>query len=205
VNKPLIAIDIDDVISETTEAIRVWSNTASGVELSSHQFNQTAGEYWGYYERVWNNHGISLNFNDFETSMAEDMIEVPLLADASFALHEILESYNVVLITSRITALRGHTERWFEKHFPGNNISLHFASNPKSGENRLTKGQICKQLGASLLIDDNPEHCASMLQEGLEAILFGDYGWQQAVPEGAVRCKRWPDVLEYLNGRQQLS
>jgi hypothetical protein len=53
-----------------------------------------------------------------------------------------------------------------------------------------------------LLIDDNEEHIQSALDQGLDTILFGEYGWQHGAPQGTVVCKDWPAVLEYLSGRQ---
>jgi glycerol uptake facilitator-like aquaporin len=55
------------------------------------------------------------------------------------------------------------------------------------------------KLGASWLIDDNPEHCLSAIAHGIETVLFGEYGWHFNAPEHLTRCKDWRAVLEYFD------
>ena len=45
------------------------------------------------------------------------------------------------------------------------------------------------------------EHCISASEYQVEAILFGEFGWHLDVPNNMQRCKDWPAVLEYFNGR----
>jgi uncharacterized HAD superfamily protein len=202
-DKKLIAIDIDDVIADTSEAIRLWGNEKSGIEMTKEDYS-IEGEYWGYYERVWDQKNLNsvLFFDDAEAAIINSEIQVPLLAGASFAIRELAKQFRIVLITSRNPLLEAITRKWLDEHFEGLDVELYFAKNPKniSGSSK-TKGQLCKELGAFLLIDDNVDHCQSMLDEGLEAVLFGTYGWQPYVPEGAIRCNDWPAVVEYMDGR----
>lgn len=201
--KRIIAIDIDDTIAGTTDAIRLWGNALSGVEMTKDDY-AIEGEYWGYYERVWEQKDLNsiLKFDDAEAAIIADEIKVPLLAGASFAIHELEKKFTIILITSRNPLLEPITRRWLDEHFSGLDIQLYFANNPKEGSStKKTKGQLCKELGAFLHIDDNVDHCQSVLDEGLEAVLYGNYGWQPSLPDGAVRCVDWPAVLEYVGGR----
>lgn len=195
-----IAIDIDDVIADTNEAMRLWGNQVSGVELSPEHY-KVEGEYWSYYERIWATHNIDdrLNFDDFESELIEDQTHVPLVASAAFAVKELRTRYSVVLLTSRNPALEDGTRRWLKEHI-ADDIELFFAKNVRMNIGK-SKGELCKEMGVSLLIDDNIDHCQSAIENGVEAILFGTYGWQTATPEGALNCKDWPAVLEYLDGR----
>lgn len=197
-DKPTIAIDIDDVIADTNEAMRAWTNSKSNKELTATDFN-IKGDYWGYYERVWAMHDLTLQFDDFQSEMIADQIDVPVLAGASFAIEELQKRFHIVLITSRYPELEPTTRRWMQAHLRGD-IKLYFAKNDKKNSGR-SKGELCKELGAFLLIDDNVEHVQSAVDGGIEAILFGTYGWQPRLPEGVTRCADWPAVLEYLNAR----
>jgi 5'(3')-deoxyribonucleotidase len=58
---------------------------------------------------------------------------------------------------------------------------------------------VCVEIGADWLIDDNPEHCLSAIEHGLNTILFGDYGWQYKAPEHLYRCKNWEEVERLLD------
>lgn len=193
-----IAIDIDDVLAENNEVMRQWANSKSGITLSSEQYAIKA-DYWGYYERVWAEHGVKgLSYSDFEKEMADDQSRIPLLPGASFAITELQRRYKIILITSRALVLEAATRRWLQQHFGDSTIRIYFAKS-NTDNSRLSKGELCRQLGASLLIDDNIEHCQSALDNNVESILFGDYGWQHTVPAAVVRCKDWPAVLEYLD------
>lgn len=202
--KQTIAIDIDDVIAETTDAIRLWGNAVSGIEMTKEDY-AIQGEYWGYYERVWEQKDLNgtLLYDDVEADIAADKVAVPLLAGASFAIKELQKKFHIILITARAPRLETVTRRWINEHFGGLDIEIYFAKNPKnqSGPTK-TKGELCRELGAFVLVDDNVEHCESALSAGVDAVLFGNYGWQPHVPEGAVRCEDWPAVLEYFDGRQ---
>jgi hypothetical protein len=68
-----------------------------------------------------------------------------------------------------------------------------------------TKGELLKSLGAQYHIDDQPKHCISALQQGIQPLLFGDYSWNRSVelPEGIVRVKNWQEVTEYFNAERK--
>ena len=66
-----------------------------------------------------------------------------------------------------------------------------------------TKAELCQKLGVDCLIDDQLKHCIGVAELGMEAILFGDYGWNQseALPTGVRRVVSWKGVEEYFDGK----
>lgn len=198
--KKKIAIDIDDVIADSTESLRIVTNKRTGSNLSKEHF-KIPGDYWGYYERVWQIHGIDkhISFEELDDEMIEDQSHVPLLPGASFALMELSKSFEVYLLTSRNKAWENATRQWLDDNGFKDFKELHFTESYKKSK---SKGEICSSLGISWLVDDNPEHCQSAVSHGVEAILFGEYGWHHKSTEGLKRCKSWPEVLEYFNGKE---
>ncbi len=194
-----IAIDIDDVIAESTNALRLLVNERTGADLTREHY-MVEGEYRGYYSRVWQEHGLSdkISFEQVAAEMAIDQSHVPLLPGASFAVHELSKRFHIILITARDPIWEKETRRWFKDHFAQDDIEVYFIGYHKTDTSK-TKGQLCRDLGASLLIDDNPEHCQSVIDEGIKAILFGEYGWHTTIPKEAIICKDWPAVMEYIN------
>ena len=199
--KPKIAIDIDDVIAESSEALRELVNQKTGRELTKEDY-RVPGEYRGYYEVSWRQHDIDIDFRGLEAIMETDQSHVGLVAGAQYAVNELLQEYDVVLITSRSASMEHATRDWIETHFSGKLPELHFATS-RFDRSRKTKGQLCKELGASWLIDDNPEHCQTALDEGVAAILFGEYGWHHSHPEKVIKCTSWPAVLEYFSNKSE--
>ncbi len=200
-SRPLIAVDIDDTLADSTELIRTNVNKEYGVSIPPEAY-RTEGEYWGYYERVWVEHGLSdLTMEKLEDVMLSDYTRVPLLPSALFAIKELSKNFDVVIITARSSERAELTRKWIDTMLEGMTIDVHFSEAHKD-ESKMTKGQICKTLGASYLIDDNVGHCQSALDEGVKAILFGIYGWQANVADDMMRCKDWPAVLDYFNGQK---
>lgn len=196
--RQVIAVDIDDVLADSTETLRLIVNEWTGADLSRDDYMET-GQYQGYYERVWAAHGLSDQFTyaDLEKELIADQSHVPLLPGAVSTLRQLSKEYDVVFLTARNATWEDATRRWFKQHFFDHDINLYFTGNHRAGDYK-PKGQLCKQLGASLLIDDNPAHCRSAIDEGIQAILFGQYGWHVDIPEQAVQCKDWATVLRYF-------
>jgi hypothetical protein len=80
-------------------------------------------------------------------------------------------------------------------------MPLYLANNPTVQSNPQSKGELCVELDVQLLIDDNAENCQDARDNGADAILFGDYGWNAHASESLHRCSNWQEVLEYIDGR----
>ena len=64
----------------------------------------------------------------------------------------------------------------------------------------MTKAEICAEIGADYLVDDQPKHCLAAAKAGIKTILFGDYKWNRdtKLMPNMVRAKNWQEVLEYF-------
>lgn len=199
--KPVIAIDIDDTIAESTESLRLMVNERTGADISFDAY-RVAGDYWGYYERVWEAHGVvnQFKYSDYEQEMVKDQSFVPLLPGAQFAIGKLLENYKVILITARHPSWESVTRDWLVQAFPGASLALYFSRSHAEADG-ITKGKLCAQLSACLLIDDSIEHCRSAMTEGIQSVLFGEYGWQVNAEKDMTRCRDWQAVLDYVDAR----
>lgn len=202
--KKTIAIDIDDVISETNDSVRQWVNSFTGANLKPQDY-KVPGEYWGYYERVWEQNGIGdkIVYKNIDDAVTNDEVTIPILPGAAYAIKQLKDRFNVILVTSRNPLHEDYTRRWVDEHL-GDEIEIYFARNGRLGVG-ISKGEICKKLGAFILIDDNIEHCVSALENGIEAVAFGNYGWHMELEsiEGLVHCEDWPKVLEHFDGYEE--
>ena len=198
-----IAIDIDDVVAMTTEAVRIWANRETGVVLQPEDYFLTEGGYWNYYEAVWERHGIAdkLSFGDFLDNMDKDQSHIAALHDARRVIAQLKKTYDVVFITARRLVHKDSTRQWLDATIDAT-IPLYLSQNPFANEAAQSKGEICAELGVDILIDDNVDNCQSALQYGVEAILFGNYGWNAEPPADVLRCVSWRDVEELLDGRR---
>lgn len=200
--RKVLAVDIDDVLAGSTDVIRKIANNKTGHNLSMDHY-KVSGPYWGYYEHVMISNGIKSKATHQEVMdewTQTHHISEPITG-ATEALKALSTRYKIILITARDPKIREDTEEWLQKHFSGMYDDLHVIGNFKVVDKPKTKGEICKQIGASWLIDDNPEHCMTAMAHGIDTILFGEYGWHFDAPEHLERCRNWQEVLEYFDGR----
>jgi len=93
-------------------------------------------------------------------------------------------SYHIV--TSRQSAIEDQTREWVKLHFPGVFDGVHFGNHYSGGEGGQprSKYEICKEIGASLLIDDSIHHTVECAKSGLKGVvLFGHYRWNRFRPQ----------------------
>jgi len=199
-NKPIIAVDIDDVIAESTEAFRKVVNSHAGIDLQPEDY-RIEGPYGDYYEEVWRAHGVveRIDKQALLDQMHYDQSHIPLMPGAEFAIGQLQKRYEIVLVTARDEGWEKATRIWLHQQFGAEPPRIYFSDAHLKVDDRKTKGEICKEIGAKWMIDDNPEHCQSVLDHGVKAILFGEYGWHKNVPAGTVKCKDWQAVLEYFD------
>jgi 5'(3')-deoxyribonucleotidase len=195
--KSIIALDIDDVLSDSMEAVRLEVNERLGIDLQTEHYS-IPGDYWGYYEKVWAQHKLVIDFEELDEKLVKARY-LPMLG-AKETLQELTQRYQLIAITSRKEEWKTFTLDWLEKYFPGVIDSVTFAGNKEHDVVR-TKGEVCAELGAKWLIDDNVGHCLDAREHDVTPVLFGNYGWQHAAPGDIARCKNWAAVLEYFNGQ----
>jgi 5'(3')-deoxyribonucleotidase len=200
-SKKTIAVDIDDVVADTTEALRLAVNDVlpDDLKIASEEYRIDGG-YWGYYEEVWARNKVDhlISFDTLHDEMAENQDHVKLIEGAKTALQKLCKRYKLVAVTSRNVKWVDATHDWVEKYLSEVFEEIVFVHHD-SNDGR-TKGDACIEIGADWLIDDNPEHCLSAQKSGTKPILFGEYGWSRATDyrDSFVRCKNWQVVMEFF-------
>jgi 5'(3')-deoxyribonucleotidase len=197
--KPLIAVDIDDVLAQGTESLRLEVKKRLGINLLPEAY-AVPGDYWHYYERVWEANGVAdrVNFTELSLQMVADQSHILPFTNAFEVLTKLSRKYDLIVITARDLSWEPATRAWIAVHFPNIFSDIYFAGRKDS---KKTKGEICAELGASWLIDDNIDHAHTALEQGITVVLFGDYGWhkQRDIHEDVVRCKDWRAVQRYFD------
>lgn len=197
--KPIIAVDIDDVLADSTESLRMAVNARLGVDLQPHHY-RIPGEYWGYYDSVWQANGIGgrVTLDELDPQMKEDQGHVQPMPDARKVLVRLQTCYDLVIVSARSLQWYDATIVWLETQLPGLFNQVVFADG-LTGLQQRSKGKLCKEIGAQWLIDDNVDHAQTALDEGMSVVVFGEYGWHaKGIPDGAVPCKNWQEIGEYF-------
>lgn len=198
--KQIIAVDIDDVLADSTEFWRLEVNKRAKLKLEPEHW-RVPGEYSGYYPRLWKAHGVDhlISIDDIDLHMKTDQSGVKAAPDATRTLRKLAKTYELVVITARNSDQEAATRRWLDSVYPELFDRIYFTWDEDS-QTEKNKGQICAEIGASWLIDDYPGHCRYALENGVQAILYGTYGWHLGIPDGVIRCKTWQDIERYFDG-----
>lgn len=201
-SKPIIAIDVDDVLSSQVDAIITFSNERYGTQLTPDDFKKP-GEYWGYFRQVWDIPPEESN-QRFKVFLDEQHYTKQVIDPAAaLAIAELKKTFSLQIVTSRFQDHVIPTEAWLLEHAPSVFDGLHFVHMWDRDGFKATKAHICREIGAGYLIDDSTEHCNLAAEAGVRALLFGEYGWNitEQLHSGVVRVKDWDAVLEYFGGK----
>jgi 5'(3')-deoxyribonucleotidase len=198
-NKPVIAVDLDDVLAEHAQEFVNYSNKKWGTNLK-------VGDYQDHWAEIW-------NVDEAETQRrlrgyldAGQFAKYKTVTNADKILTELKNRYKLVILTARQKSLQKDTLYWVKKHFTGIFDDVHFAGVwdlPMEQAVKMDKTAVAKQIGADYLIEDQPRYALPAARGGIKVLLFGDYPWNQMekLPKGMVRVKDWQEVLEYFDGR----
>jgi hypothetical protein len=191
-----IAVDIDDVLSMSAQAFTSFSNETWGTTLEEADFTEDLGSMWGVDHKEV--------VKRLKTYFASDAIQRSLpIEGAEPALRELARWYKLVAVTSRIEQIMPMTQEWVGHNFAGIPLEVYSAGiwdKLDEGARMRTKSEVCVRLRADYLIDDQLKHCIAVSECGIEAVLFGNYAWNQAglLPGGVKRAEDWQAVLEYF-------
>lgn len=192
-SKPIIAVDIDDVLLDSAVSVIEHYNATWGT-------NATTDHWYVLHSSVWNapdSEEVLRRADEYLES--EAYFQLQPFSEAVDALRALSERYELHALTGRKDATARLTRQWLKRHFPGIFHSVTFTNMYDQTEVR-SKGDICRQMGAEYLIDDYPAHCISAGAAGVRVVLFGMYPWNRMVklPEGVTRCNNWAAVLDYF-------
>ncbi|GFP97636.1 hypothetical protein PHJA_001907700 [Phtheirospermum japonicum] len=127
------------------------------------------------------------------------------LPGAREALQNLSEIYKLSIVTSRQHVIKEHTVEWIEKHYPGLFQEIHFGNHFALDGQSRPKSEICKSLGAKVLIDDNPRYAIECAEIGMKVLLFdyeNSYPWckSEHIPPHPLVTKvhNWEEVEHQL-------
>lgn len=195
-SRPIIVVDIDEVLARHNFALAAWHNSHFGTDHTEGSYHT---ELWS---RIW---GTTPEETERRAALYQThdiYADLPVLDGAKGALASLSESYDLIVVTVRRKSVLAATHVWLNKHFPDifkDVRFIHFWDDKV----KTTKAEIAQELGASYLIDDSLKHCTLAAGAGIEALLFGDYTWNKApsLPKGVTRVNNWQEAVGYFHER----
>ncbi|TBU64735.1 hypothetical protein BD310DRAFT_943733 [Dichomitus squalens] len=200
--RPVIAIDMDDVLSQTNEVVAEWHNSAYGTSMTLDDF------YYYYYwmNPYWGDPDETIR--KVEEFWKTDYIDIaPPVAGAYDALLKLTEKgYRLVVVTARQLRELDRSIVWVEKNLPGlidtficTGQSMETLADQKELATKLSKADVCRKIGAKFLIDDSVENALKCVvaDPPEPVLLFGDYSWN-------TRVGRYSDITKETSFEEKL-
>lgn len=181
----VIAVDCDDVLVPATPYVVNAYNQLHGTRVQIERAHESGNTEWGD-DRTAVHDQISA------VQRSDGFAEVMPFSDAIDVIARLAKVHELHLITARDPSLTVATKAMLDRYFPSCFVGMEHVGIDG------TKGDICKNIGADVLVDDNLKHIQSARDAGVKNLVwFGDYPWQDrtiAAPEGTIRCANWHDV-----------
>jgi 5'(3')-deoxyribonucleotidase len=183
------------VLAAHIEAFIEFSNKHNDTHLTPDDYSEHWGEVWAI-----NHDAVERRALEFHTP--EIVGNFGVIDEAERALRSLKKHSDLIVVTARPKHTIDTTNIWLKQHFQGVFSDVHFVP-VWEPNNKVTKADICKNIGADYLIDDLIRHCNVAADSGITALLFGEYGWKQReeIHPEVIRVKNWQEVLEYFDGR----
>lgn len=201
----IIAVDIDEVLSCFVERLVEYFN-ANADSFPFRSTSQVATDTFSSYRfcEVWggtDEDSLVVVEGFFKSHFFADL---PLVDGCIKGLQVLKEAgHDLHVVTSRQLFLEAQTRKWLALHFgDGFFNTIHFGNHWGKEGKKVSKPDLCKQIGAGVIIDDSVGYCWDCADDGITALLFGDYAWNstegEKLPTAVVRCTDWPAVCTQI-------
>lgn len=188
-----LGFDLDDVLLNFNDALCMYHNSMFGTNYGRSDVAIIE------IEKIW---GCS---SEDAIKRTKSFYESPGHLNAepvqgSIAGIEKLKLNNdLYIITSKPENLKQVTMDWLEKHFPNTFKKTYFASKVHGDKNKRAKGEICKEIGIELFVDDSIENANNIASIGIPVLLY-DAPWNQGTISANInRVYSWDEIIISIN------
>ncbi len=185
-----IAVDLDDVLCDLRPPLLHW-------------YNQRMNTKWTYDD--FTKFNLSASFGITPEEEFQSLLDfheefnhtdLPVMQGSVAAIARLAEHHELYVVTSRPIEWKQVTEDWVEANFPGRFKEIHLA-NPYAFKSSapISKGQVCKELGCKVLIDDDAKHLEQLTSNGIDMIIMTK-PWNSylRLPPHVHRVEDWSQV-----------
>ncbi|KAK3239658.1 hypothetical protein CYMTET_50428 [Cymbomonas tetramitiformis] len=196
-----VAVDVDEVLGRFVYALNNYIE-------EEHKMIHDVSDYSVYdFKTIWNcsqQESNELVHSFFESPHFFEGI--PPIPGAAEALKRLTTYCDLVVVTSRQHVIQEPTLQWLDQHFPETFAEVCFGNHFALEGTSRTKSEICKELGAEVLVDDNPGYAMECAEGGIKVLLFDwklQYPWSKTegggpLHENITRVSDWAAVEAVL-------
>ncbi|KAG1666891.1 hypothetical protein FOA52_013524 [Chlamydomonas sp. UWO 241] len=187
-----VAVDIDEVLGRFLVKLNEYYEQRYGRKYAVEDF------YIYEFAKVWNcSQEVSnkIVYEFFQHPMFRDE-GIPVIPGALESLRRMSESVDLVVVTSRQHAIQGLTLDWINRHYPGIFQEVYFGNHWALEGTPKKKSQICRSIGAKLIIDDNPGYALDCAHAGIHVLL---YDWENNYPWSKIPAEKMHPLITVVS------
>lgn len=190
-NELKIGVDIDEVLVEFFKKYLELFNPKFGKSIKLHEMNRF--NIWDITD-VSKEDALRLVEDFYDSNSFEQM---DLVEGAKESLANLKNIGKIFFITSRPERMKEKTNIFLKKLFGESDFDLYFSGGVWN--NSKTKGELCKELGIDIFIEDNPDFALDCAQRGIKTFLL-DKPWNKDYQKhnNLFKVKNWGEILERL-------
>lgn len=199
--KEILAVDCDDTLISYSVEYLAFLSERIGRKLDVKNVKTTE----------WHVHA-GLPQDEFWTHvhdfmMTETFANLPDITNARDRIYSLRDRYDIQIVTARPDFASKITRDNLEMRFPGLVSKIHHANISKEGTPiRREKLEICREIGAKILVEDNPNEAQTFVANGYSdhvAILmlgrpWSDEAYRIGLPKRVVPMNNWNETIDYL-------
>jgi 5'(3')-deoxyribonucleotidase len=192
--KKTIAVDLDDVLANTTDHLREYYNHRFGtdIKLEDHK-TYMLNDLWNCSMQKT----IDIIYDFLESDYGKSIIP---FAGSQYAIDILDKKYDLIILTSRPLDFSDLTASWVNKYFP--NKFKEIVITNKMAKNKLPsreKCDICVEKKIDIMIEDNLHYAMQNANYNVMTYLM-DRPWNQAekLPTLIKRVYAWNEILNDL-------
>lgn len=194
--KEVLAVDVDEVLYPFVPTFldfhnRMHGTTLTAADVKSYYFHDILGiTSQAFRERI-------------DAYELEDDEQIEPIEYAKAAIKSLSTRFDLVILTARHKRVAARTGKWIARHFADAFQDMYHVGYAPGESKRVSKAEICTQIGARALIDDSPVNLEGCVQVGVEGVMFGEYPWtlRSNLPAGIIHKANWPAVEEHFDVR----
>ncbi|XP_020593368.1 uncharacterized protein LOC110033656 isoform X2 [Phalaenopsis equestris] len=198
--KIAVAVDVDEVLGSFITAL----NKFIADRYSSYH---TVSDYHIYeFFRIWKCTRAEAEIRVHEFFRTQYFTSgIHPIPGAHAALCNLSTFCNLSVVTSRQNVIKDQTCDWLERHYPGLFREIHFGNHFALDGKSRPKSEICRSIGAEVLIDDNPRYAVECAEAGIRVLLFDYHNSYPWCKDGSVdsyslvtKVHNWEEVEQCL-------
>ncbi len=164
--KPIIAIDLDEVICDTVGAFKQYAKDILQIELKIEK-----PEDYNWVNSLKKPQAeVSKIVKDYHNSYYSDNAK-PVLNSLQ-VLENLSKKFDFIVITSRLRSTYDKTKTWVDKNFPNLFTDIFYSANLDSGEPGKSKEQICLEQGVTALVEDRAGYLEGFEDKSINLFLL---------------------------------